>query len=86
MLEKLYYDKYFSYHVDNVKATWRGIKQLITHKGGKLFFPSRLIVGDVTLTDVKSIAYAFQIPNSLIIVEVLLALKLVHRHSTLKQT
>ena len=57
--KKLYYDKYFSYHVNNVKATWRGIKQLISLKSGKLSFPSRLIVEDDTLTDAKSIANAF---------------------------
>ena len=57
--KKLYYDEYFSYHVNNIKATWRGIKQLISLKGGKLSFPSRLIVGDDTLTDAKSIANAF---------------------------
>ena len=57
--KKLYYNEYFSYHVSNVKATWRGIKQLISPKGGKLSFPSRLIVGDDTLTDTKSVANAF---------------------------
>ena len=57
--KKLYYNEYFSYHVNNVKATWRGIKQLISLKGGKLSFPSRLIVGDDTLTDAKSIANEF---------------------------
>ena len=57
--KKLYYNDYFSYHVNNVKATWRGIKQLISIKGGKPSFPSKLIVGDDTLTDSKSIANAF---------------------------
>ena len=45
--------------INNVKATWRGIKQLISLKGGKLSFPSRLIVGDDTITDAKSIANVF---------------------------
>ena len=57
--KKIYYNEYFSYHVNNVKATWRGIKQLISFKGGKLSFPNRLIVGDDILTDAKSIANAF---------------------------
>ena len=42
-----------------MKATWRGIKQLISLKGGKPSFPNRLIVGDDTLIDAKSIANAF---------------------------
>ena len=50
---------YFSYHVNDVKVTWKGIKQLISIKGGKLSFPSRLIVRDNTLTGAKSIANAF---------------------------
>ena len=57
--KRLYYNEYFSYRVNNVKATWKGIKQLISIKGGKLSFPRRLIVSDNTLTDAKSIANAF---------------------------
>ena len=53
------YNEYFSYHVNNVKATWRVIKQLISLKGDELSFPNRLVVGDDTLTDAKSIASAF---------------------------
>lgn len=47
------------YHVNHVKAIWRSIKQSINLKGGKLPFQSKLIVGDDTLTDAKSIAHAF---------------------------
>lgn len=52
--------------ISNVKVTWRGIKQLVSLKGGKLSFPSRLIVGDDTLTDAKGIANAFNKYYSLI--------------------
>ena len=42
--KKLYDDEYFSYHVNNIKVTWSGIKQLTSLKGGKLSFPSRLLI------------------------------------------
>ena len=45
---------------DNEKATWKGIKQLISSKRGKLSFPNRLTVDGSTLTDAEGIANAFK--------------------------
>ena len=57
--KKLYYKEYFTYHVNDAKATWKGIKQLISSKRSKLSFPNWLTVDGNTLTDAKGIANAF---------------------------
>ena len=38
--KKFYYKEYFTYHVNNAKATWKGIKQLIISKRSQLSFPN----------------------------------------------
>ena len=57
MLERRY-KEYFTYHVNNAKATWKGIKQLISSKRSKLSFPNRLTVDGNPLTDAKGMANA----------------------------
>ena len=57
MLERRY-KEYFTYHVNNAKATWKAIKQLISSKRSKLPFPNRLTVDGNPLTDAKGMANA----------------------------
>ena len=57
--KKLYYKQYFCNNVNNIKAMWRGIKQIINTKGRKMSFPSTLEVNGNCLVDTKSIANAF---------------------------
>ena len=45
--------------VNLAKATWKGLKQLISSKRSKLSFPNSLTVDGNTLTDAKGIAHAF---------------------------
>ena len=45
--------------LNRAKATWKGIKQLISSKRSKLSFPNRATVDSNTLTDAKGIVNAF---------------------------
>ena len=57
--KKLYFNDYFTKNLNNVKETWKGIKQLVTIKATKLSGPSKIKVNNTVLTDSKSIANAF---------------------------
>jgi len=57
--KKLYYNQYFCNDVNNIKAMWRGIEQIINTYGRKMSFPSILEVNGNRLLDTKSTANAF---------------------------
>ena len=50
---------YFTTNRNNIKETWKGIKQLITLKPTKLSFPTILEVGNLKLSSSQAIANAF---------------------------
>ena len=53
-----YYNNYFTNNNSNVKAIWKGIKDLITLKPSRLSVPSKLTIGDSDIRDVHDIANA----------------------------
>ena len=57
--KKMYYTNYFANNTNNIKETWKGIKQLITLKQTSLSVPKLLKLGNSKLTDQQSIANAF---------------------------
>ena len=57
--KKLYFNDYFTTNLNNIKETWKGIKQLVTIKPTKSFGPSKIKGNNTLLTDPKTIANAF---------------------------
>ena len=57
--KKSFYNNYFNANKDNIKETWKGIKQLITLKTNTCSTPTTLRIGNTTITDTKSIANEF---------------------------
>jgi hypothetical protein len=55
----MYYNDYFKNCTNNVKATWHGIKELISLKSKSKLIPQKIKDGNHTLTDPKDIANAF---------------------------
>ncbi len=57
--KKSHYNNYFANNRNNIKETWKGIKQLITLKPTKNSFPTTLEVGSSQLSNSQVIANAF---------------------------
>ena len=57
--KKSFYNNYFNTNKDNIKETWKGIKQLITLKKTAYSTPTTLKIGNTKITDTKSIANEF---------------------------
>ena len=57
--KKIYYNNYFANNKYNINNTWQGIKQLITAKNQPYSVPNLLEIDNVKLTNLKSIANAF---------------------------
>ena len=57
--KKSYYIHYFNINENNIKETWKGIKQLITLKQTKNSIPISLEVGGFKLSNSQAIANAF---------------------------
>ena len=57
--KKSFYNNYFNTNKDNIKETWKGIKQLITLKKTAYSTPTTLKIGNTNITDTKSIANEF---------------------------
>ena len=57
--KKSYYIDYFNINKNNIKETWKGIKQLITFKQTKNSIPMSLEVGALKLSNSPAIADAF---------------------------
>ena len=57
--KKSYYDNYFIKNQNNIKETWKGIKQLITFRQSFTNVPTTLEVGNSKLSNTQSIANAF---------------------------
>ena len=57
--KKSYYDNYFIKNQNNIKETWKGIKQLITFRQSFTNVPTTLEVGNSKLSNSQSIANAF---------------------------
>ena len=57
--KKSFYNNYFNTNKDNIKETWKGIKQLITLKKAAYSTPTTLKIGNTKITDTKSIANEF---------------------------
>ena len=57
--KKLYYSKFFSDNVKNMKNTWKGIKQLINTKTKNKSFPSKIVLNNKSITDTSAIADTF---------------------------
>ena len=51
-----YYNKYFTNNNRNVKAIWKGIKELITLKPSSIGAPTKLIAGNSCISDSLGIA------------------------------
>ena len=54
-----YYKSYFKNSLHNSKATWKRIRELISLKRKNSFFPAKIIKGNNTITNVKTIANEF---------------------------
>ena len=54
-----YYKEYFKKSTGDAKATWNGIRELVTLKKRKSHFPSKIIKNNITITDQKEIANEF---------------------------
>ena len=57
--KKQYFFKYFSDNLNNVKITWKGIKQLILTKSKKTQWPNNIVINNKSITDSKEIANIF---------------------------
>ena len=57
--KKSYYDDYFIKNQNNIKKTWKGIKQLIIFRQSFTNVPTTLEVGNLKLSNTQSIANAF---------------------------
>ena len=57
--KKTYYNDYFKTYSDNIKATWRGITELISFKVKTNNAPNKILKGDKIITETKAIANAF---------------------------
>ena len=57
--KKTYYNDYFKTYSDNIKATWRGITELISFKVKTNNAPNKILKGDKIITETKAITNAF---------------------------
>ena len=57
--KKNYYTEYFNSNINNIKGTWKGIKEIINLKSSKKLQPSNLSVNNKLITDKSSVANAF---------------------------
>ena len=72
--KKSYYIHYFNINKNNIKETWKGIKQLITLKQTKNSIPMSLEVGGLKLSNSQAIAHAFNNYFSTVMAQVLVTL------------
>lgn len=57
--KKNYYKVYFNENANNIKNTWKGIKDIITLRPKNAKTPTKLVVDNTTLSDTRNIANAF---------------------------
>ena len=57
--KKEYYSSFFNENINNIKNTWRGIKNIININKNKKDSPESLIINNETVTDKKVIANTF---------------------------
>ena len=57
--KKEYYKQYFNSNFNDMKATWKGIREIVSLKPSKSTTPTKIIANDSVITDPKSIANAF---------------------------
>ena len=57
--KRCYYQNYFALNNNKTKAIWKGINQLVTARKSNQNFPSKINQGNVTITNKKEIADAF---------------------------
>ena len=56
-----YFSSFFQNHVNDLKNTWKGIKRIISLKDSRSTVPSTIIEDNISLTNPKDIADAFNI-------------------------
>ena len=54
-----YFSSFFQNHVNDLKNTWKGIKRIISLKDSRSTVPSTIIEDNISLTNPKDIADAF---------------------------
>ena len=57
--KKEYYKQYFNSNLNDMKATWKGIREIVSLKPSKSTTPTKIIANGSVITDPKSIANAF---------------------------
>ena len=57
--KRMYYNDFFNNNINNMKNTWKGIKQIINLNPKSFHAPTKIIKDNIELVDGKSIADAF---------------------------
>ena len=55
----MYYNDFFNNNINNLKNTWKGIRQIISLKPQSFHAPTKIIKDNIELVEGKSIADAF---------------------------
>ena len=58
-IKHTYFSSFFQNHVNDLKNTWKGIKRIISLKDSRSTVPSTIIEDNISLTNPKDIAEAF---------------------------
>ena len=54
-----YFSSFFQNHINDLQNTWKGLKKIISLKDSSSTVPSAIIKDNISLTNPKNIAYAF---------------------------